>query len=126
MKPREGHSTARRRGCFVALVSVGLLLAFSGCATAPVKPGDRALLDFLHDGTTSRTEVVERLGEPSAQLKADGVLCYRIAGDSQNGYAVVLPRRVSSIADDRVVSLSLVLTFDESGVLQRHALVPVR
>lgn len=71
-------------------------------------------------------EVVQRFGEPAVQLRNDGILCYRLAGDAERGYAIMLPRMLSSLADDHAVRYSLVLTFDGNGILLRHALVPVR
>lgn len=114
--------TRLRLGVFSLL----LPLALAGCATPSGPQGDRDLLAFLQDGSTTRAEVALRLGEPSAQLESDRVLCYRIGGDPKSGYIVVLPRHVSSLADEGSVKFSLALTFDENGVLQRHALVPVR
>lgn len=108
------------------IIALAGILALAGCATPGGPIGDRTLLAFLQDGSTTRAEVALRLGEPSAQLESDRVLCYRIGGGPESGYTVVLPRHVSSIADEGSVKFSLVLTFDENGVLQRHALVPVR
>jgi hypothetical protein len=117
---RPGQSVLVR-----ALVACAAL-ALAACATPSGPTGDRSLLAFLQDGSTTRAEVALRLGEPSAQLESDRLLCYRIGGDAENGYTIVLPRHVSSIADEGSVKYSLVLDFDENGVLQRHALVPVR
>lgn len=105
----------------VTVLFVTVALIQSGCATAQVFSGDRQLLSFLHDGTTTRTEVVERLGEPSAQLRADHILTYRIVGSDAAGYGVWAPHATQPDA-----RLSLVLVFDDQGVLQRHALIKVR
>jgi len=105
------------RFALVALLSLGVL---AGCST-PGFSGNRALLDFLRDGTITRAQVVEQLGEPSAQLRADRILTYRIVGSESEGYALWAPHAPWPEARH-----SLVLVFDEQGVLQRHALVKIR
>jgi hypothetical protein len=109
------------------VVTIGLIVLFAGCATTN---GQRKLepdlLAFLEDGHTVRSEVLERLGEPSSRLLRDAVICYRLHGDASRGFRVVPVKQVASIADDKAVRWSLVLTFDAEGKLMRHALVGVR
>ena len=60
------------------------------------------------------------LGEPSARYSPDGVVTYRLQA-RPDGY-----RSVARSFEWSPATHSLVLQFDESGVLLRHALVRVR
>lgn len=103
----------------VAIAS--LLLLLTACTT--VMPGaDLKLLEFLRDGSTTREEVLLKLGEPSATLEAEKILTYRIGGDGDLGYFVET-RKGDSWQN---VQYSLVLVFDSNAVLQKHNLVYVR
>jgi hypothetical protein len=109
------------------LVPALAVLGWCGCAT-PTPPGispDANILGFLKNGATRRAEVVERLGEPSAVFEQDHILTYRVAGDSKRGFWI--RGRVGQPNFGWIgVNNSLVLVFDESGVLQRHSLVAVQ
>lgn len=104
-----------------------LACALAGCATTP--PGiapDPALLTFLEDGVTPRSEALLRLGEPSWFFEADRILTWRIAGDEKRGSWV---QSRALLANQRIGALvpraSLVLVFDQAGILERHALVAI-
>lgn len=106
-------------GVRVAALGVALAaLQLAGCARPPAARKD--LLEFLHDGSTTREQVELALGEPSARFEHSRVLAYRLKKD-QAGY-VLLPRRDNWAS----VQYDLMLLFDASGVLQRHSLVEVR
>lgn len=102
-----------RSACLVGMA----VLQLAGCASEPA--GREGLLDFLHDGSTTRAQVELALGEPSGQYDASRVLAYRLRKDL-GGY-VLLRRR----DDWGAVQYDLMLLFDAAGVLQRHSLVEV-
>ena len=100
------------------MLALGLgVLQLAGCASEPEGRAD--LLEFLRDGSTTRTQVELALGEPSAQFESSRVLAYRLRRD-RGGY-VLLRRR----DDWAAVQYDLMLLFDADGVLQRHSLVEV-
>lgn len=101
-----------------ALAMVALLAALGGCATAPI--GKRDLLDFLQDGKTTREEVFVHLAEPSATFEGERILTYRLEED-EGGYSLLGAR-----SQNWSGKYSLVLVFDENGVLRRHSLVRVQ
>jgi hypothetical protein len=105
-----------------------VLLWVSACAT-DVPHGDRALLEFLHDGTTSREEVILRLGQPSSTFESERIVTYRVGGRKDEGYTISKQResRWETASDTWVdTHFSLVLVFDDAGILKRHALIQVR
>lgn len=93
-------------------------LLASGCVGAV---GRRGLLDFLSDGTTRKEDVLLRLGQPASTLEGERVLTYRL-GEDRGGYFLD-PAAVRPFLGYR--AYSLVLIFDEQGVLRRHAMVPL-
>ena len=102
-------------------------LAIASCATSDkVVPGARAdLLEFLQDGVTTRTDAVLRLGQPTSVLESEGILTFRIGEDTKQGYYVVGPGTASGWLWEEA-RYSLVLVFDEGGVLRKHSLVLVK
>lgn len=100
-----------------------LLLCFlgvlAGCAGLPPIPADKNLLDVVAHGT-SRETILLKLGEPSAGFEQGRILTYRI-GAGEDGY-FLLDRQVRWTN----TKYSLVLVFDENGLLAKHNLVQVR
>jgi hypothetical protein len=94
-------------------------LLLAACSTAPI--GHKDLLDFLNDGVTRRDDVYLKLGEPSARFEDLRILTYRIGKDDGGYFPAGGPR-----GDWSGLPYSLVLVFDSSGILTRHALVEVR
>ena len=102
-----------------------VLLLLAACASEPV--GHKDLLDFLSDGATRREDVQLKLGEPIARYESDRILAYRLSVD-EAGYVLVKPRNLqvhNLINDWKGVRYSLILVFDQNGVLRRHSLVEV-
>lgn len=95
---------------------VAVLLA--ACASAPV--GRQDLLSFLQDGQTSRQEVYLALGEPSGVFEGGRILAFRL-GQDKGGYFLL-----QKGPGFQGVNYSLVLVFDDTGQLARHAFVEVR
>lgn len=105
----------------VACLCAGSLLgiSMSACET-PSVIGDPHLLSFLQDGSTTRQDVYEHLTEPSATFEAGRIFIYMLDKD-EGGYILVHRN-----AADWTGKYSLVLAFDEGGVLQRHSMLRVR
>ena len=116
------RSVARGVSRFSRLVLVGMVFTAACSTESPQAPhGNSALLDFLHDGKTTRTEVVENLGEPSKTLESERILTYRI--DSlEDGY--IINRQCLSGWGGSAISL--VLVFDDSAILKAHAMVNIK
>jgi len=108
-----------------------LALAFAlnlvGCASTQPLKGRADLLDFLADGKTTCEEVVLRLGQPSGKFEREHILTYRLGFEPKNkGYYVVEREAGPSGWPTWVhARYSLVLVFDETGVLRRQSLVEV-
>jgi hypothetical protein len=110
----------------VFLASV-FILTLVGCAALPLK-GSADLLNFLADGKTTRAEVLTTLGQPSGRFENDKILTYRLGFEPKNnGYYVV--EREANWATGwpswTLAKYSLVLCFDDFGVLSKHSLVEV-
>jgi hypothetical protein len=97
----------------------GLLLC--GCASTEKSTHGLQLLSFLQDGQTSREEITSSLGSPSRTMQNERFLFYRV-GHDRGGYFVgeLNHRRWAD------VRYSLVLVFDDAGVLKEHSIVSVR
>lgn len=93
----------------------------SACGTTPTSRGRTDLLTFIADGGTSRGEAIARLGEPNRRLQDGRICAWRIGRDAAGQF--VAADRAGT--DWRDVDASLVLVFDDNGVLARHALVPM-
>ena len=96
-------------------------LGLAGCVT-PVPSARHDLLDFLRLGQTPRQEVILNLGQPSAAFEQETILTYRIGEDTNTGYYVLTPR---AMLPWQSVRYSLVLVFDDKGILQKQNLVRV-
>lgn len=114
----------RARFCLVLM----LTMVLAGCATTsgPLR-GRPDLLAFLADGQTTRTEAISTLGQPSGAFESERILTYRLGFDSQNSAYYVVEREtaVSGWPTWMAAKCSLVLVFDETGVLRQHSLVKV-
>ncbi len=108
----------------VTVLISGLLV---GCATTAPLKGRADLLDFLLDGKTAREEVVLKLGQPSGKLEREDILTYRLGFEPKNKgfYVVEREAQPSGWPTWLLAKYSLVLVFDEAGVLRRHSLVEV-
>jgi hypothetical protein len=93
------------------------LLITAACATS-IPRANPDLLNFLRLGETTRQEIMLRLGRPSGSFEQERILTYRLSQDAKQGYSVT--SRALPSAD-----YSLVLIFDDQGVLQKKGLVPV-
>ncbi|MGA9450994.1 MAG: hypothetical protein WBW41_06580 [Verrucomicrobiia bacterium] len=110
------------------LLVLALALTLVGCATTPPPlKGNPDLLIFLLDGKTTRTEAITTLGQPSGRFESDKILTYRLGYEPKNnGYAVVEREPTASGWPTwTAAKFSLVLVFDDAGILQKHSLVKV-
>lgn len=108
-------------------ISILCASALAACASfiAPVK--DTAVLNqlgFLRSGTTSRGEILTRLGTP-ARLYEDGrILSYPVYRTSDGRLSVTASSAVTTLGEfsggDRY---TLILVFTSDGVLDRQSLV---
>lgn len=102
-----------------------VLLLIGGCATAdPSLPS----IDFIQDGITSRGAVINAMGPPSMTLEYATLLTYRLRySEDQNEYQIVA-RQYSGAGGPgwKYADISLVLIFDENGILERHSMVRVK
>jgi len=111
----------------------GLLLIFglfilAGCESPPKRQlyglSAEERFGFLVDGKTTREEILFRMGDPSARYEDGRIFTYQIIPASDGAWRVQPPGRDESMmrlwAD---YSCSLVLVFDENGLLTRHKLV---
>ena len=95
-----------------------LASCLAACGTTPV--GNSQLLSFLQDGSTTREDVFLHLAEPSSTFEAGRIQTYLLDEDP-NGY--ILMHRDEKRWNGKY---SLVLAYDEHGVLRRHSLVRIR
>jgi hypothetical protein len=84
-------------------------------------------LSYLQEGKTTREEAILRLGVPSADFEKGRILTYRIA---QSGDDIIVQSRQSlgeGVPQNALcANYSLVLVFDDKGVLKKQSLVPVK
>jgi hypothetical protein len=97
---------------------VAVSIAIMSCASMP--RGKTDLLDFLRIGQTTRQDVYDHLGSPSRRYEEVFILTYRIARDRGGLFTEPYTKEWEG------VRFSLVLAFDESGLLRKYAMVPIR
>jgi hypothetical protein len=107
--------------------AVLLLLLPAGCGGSalvhlPLEM-EQKLLPELEDGASTREEILTRLGTPSLQLEDRRILMFRMTSDAHEHLAVARRGGESGWA---AAEYSLVLAFDEQGVLVRHRLIQVK
>ena len=104
------------------------VLALAGCATTPPPlKGSPDLLNFLADGKTTQTEAIITLGQPSGRFEAEKILTYRLGFEPRNNGYYVGEREAtgSGWPTWTAAKFSLVLVFDDAGILKKHSLVKV-
>lgn len=109
-------------------LALGLVLTLVGCATTPTPlKGRPDLLSFLADSKTTKEEVITTLGQPSGRFEAEKILTYRLGFEPKNNGYYVVEREATPAGWPTWLraKYSLVLVFDDSGVLRKHSLVEV-
>ena len=105
-----------------------LALALAGCATTPPPlRGSPDLLNFLTDGKTTKEQTLTTLGQPSGFFEAEKILTYRLGFEPRNNgyYLVARETTINGWPTWTTAKFSLVLVFDDAGILERHSLVEV-
>lgn len=102
----------------IALIVVAFGL--SACGSAPIR-GSATLLDFLRENATTREQVILELGDPASTYDRSTIMTYKLNRD-EGGYYLVrdLSRGWAN------APLSLVLVFDDKGVLKTRTVVAVK
>ncbi len=101
----------------------GLVSILTGCATGMMEVRD---LGFLQDGRTARAEVLTKLGEPSGSYQQQRFLTYRFGKRAKGGYRTPAGHdHYGPGGTWHMLKYSLVLVFDDGGVLKKHKLVEV-
>jgi hypothetical protein len=98
------------------LAAVLAIVSLVSCASPPPPAQDliaSGALGFLSDGVTTREQATLRLGLPARTFEGDRILVYRM-GWGEDGQLR---------SGNMTGSYDLVLVFDASDVLVRHALV---
>jgi len=104
-----------------------IALVLTGCVSESPK-GQAQLLHFLTDGLTTRQDVIVTLGQPSARFEKERVFTYRLGYEPKTrGYYIVErePPNEAGWSTWCRAKQSLVLVFDEAGLLRKHSLVEV-
>ena len=115
-------------GWIYCVIGLALALTLAGCATTPPPlKGSSDLLNFLSDGKTTRTEAIITLGQPSGRFESEKILTYRLGHEPKhNGYFIVEREATGSGWPAwTAAKFSLVLVFDDAGILKKHSLVKV-
>lgn len=113
----------------VALVAA---VACAACRTPPVTPLPweelTARLPILGIEGASRADLLLRLGPPSAAFEGERVLAWRLDLDDRELRPTALRVRSEEGAGRswEAADYSLVVVFDEAGVVQRSAAISVR
>jgi hypothetical protein len=122
-------SICPKRRCSVLVVFLISLAA--GCAPGlhPTPATDTEIaqgpLAFLHDGSTTKEDVILTLGAPAAVFESEKILTYRFRHTREEGMRV-LAKDSHPYETWDAVQYSLVLVFDAQQVLQKHNLVQVK
>jgi len=106
---------------------------FLGCAAQKYYEPDIELqntsLSYLEVGKTTKEEVLIKLGIPSAQFEGERILTYRMMSDKEQGVLIVareLDDKDPRLSKWSKAIYSLVLIFDEQGILEKKSLIKVR
>ena len=110
-----------------------VVLCIGGCASRVSQEQWQArALSFVQDGTTTREQVLMKLGDPTGRYEAHRIFTYRIARVGDDDLRVVgrLGRDAAYAGHNwEPADYSLVLVFGGDGgggILAKHSLVSVR
>ncbi len=83
-------------------------------------------LPFVEDGTTTKREIEQTLGQPTTRYEDGKIWAYSIQlTEARAGEIGILEPETTGIPESYVGHYSLVLVFDEKNILKRHSLVRV-
>jgi hypothetical protein len=110
------------------VLAIFLLALLSACAKN-LKPDQvmQGPLNYLQEGKTTREEALLHLGTPTADFEKGRILTYRIGQDGEGGI-FVRPRQAGlGVPQNALIAeFSLVLVFDDKGLLKKQKLVSVK
>lgn len=113
------------------IISICMLIAaftIGGCSQKVVTIDKRLVSEhfkFIHDGSTSQKEILNRLGEPANQYENGRILTY-LLHENRNYQLNVVTSFINPGRNIRNVYYNLVLVFGADYVLERYSLVRVR
>jgi hypothetical protein len=115
--------------CFATLIGISCV----GCQ-APLTAGEfeHQTLAFVRDGSATREEIMLKLGVPESQFENGRIFAYRVCPDPKAGVVNYArsPAPLDPVDAGRTVwkpgQYSLILVFDDRGLLIRHSVVSVR
>jgi len=83
-------------------------------------------LPFVEDGTSTKREIEQTLGQPTTRYEDGKIWAYSIQlTEARAGEIGILEPETTGIPESYVGHYSLVLVFDEKNILKRHSLVRV-
>lgn len=131
-RARAGRALSRRPlalACAAAWLLAGCAVpvAFTAVPEDPGKLDCAPGLAFLTETSTTRNEVLLRLGPPSSSYEGERIAIYPLVRDARGRFHVTT-REVALALSAQAAGVSLhrtdlVLVFDADGVLTRRALV---
>ncbi len=107
-------------GCVPVPFYTPTTLRAKGSARGPISP---AAMAFLTTGTTTRTEVLLRLGVPDEVQNDDRQFVYSWGVEvAQAGLVIlsIVPNAVGAASSAKVETHRLFLEFDETGILRKR------
>jgi hypothetical protein len=115
------------------LFSLALIIIVAGCATPHIQSVDpkplfnSKLLGFIHNGVTTKEEVLIKLGNPSGQFEGERIFTYQLRVDQIGDWHLVAPHiNANGLREWPNKTCSLVLVFGDDEVLQKHSLVEAK
>ena len=115
---------------YVIILITMLIAVFTsgGCSQKVVSINKRFVSErfkFIHEGSTSQKEILNRLGEPANQYEDGRIFTYLLHED-RNYQLNVVNSFIEPGRNIRNVYYNLVLIFGADCVLERYSLVRVR
>lgn len=89
-------------------------------ACMPPTVGRADLLGFIEDGKTTREQAYLSLGEPAGLYEGGRILSFRLGRDEGGDFVI---GKASGFGGVRT---SLIMVFDDQGILSRHSLVQMK
>ncbi len=84
-------------------------------------------LPFVEDGTSTKREIEQTLGQPTTRYEDGKIWAYSIQlTEARAGEIGILEPETTGIPESYVGHYSLVLVFDEKNILIRHSLLRIK
>lgn len=101
----------------VISLGVGICIALSGCSIKTISHGSEISDDQvakITDGKTTKSEIFTEFGNPSKAMDSEKVFFYNWTRGSKSSFL--------GIGSGQAYSYSLVVVFDDHGVVKSHKL----